>query len=131
MSHFLESDPNFSKFTALKTPWPGLRVMLAESHLFIQPTEAPLVKVGIPFIRLPESFLIFGKVQGGKRGEYRNLAGLKKRAWWISVNTVDPLHILIDWDGVSGLETHPLTGETSIVTPSQNEIDHVLSSKQN
>jgi hypothetical protein len=49
----------------------------------------------------------------------------------VSVNTVDPLHILIDWDGVSGLETHPLTGETSIVTPSQNEIDHVLSSKQN
>lgn len=126
MRHYLEMRPEYQSPSKLAGPWPGLKVQLVDGHLFIQPTESPIVKPGTPFMKLPANTLVFGKVKGGRPGEHRNLGELAKRGWWISTHTVDPHHIITDWDGVSYLDT---AGQ--ILTPTNDQLLDVLRSKVN
>lgn len=117
MSHFLESRPENvlgrPEGKYLTTAWPAVKVLWRNEDggvLVVMPTPIPIQKPGVlRFVPLPEDVpvLIPEKDPGHYKNVRGNGAGMfrgKKMDFWISINTEDPDHALICWDGVSGID---------------------------
>jgi hypothetical protein len=93
----------------------NLCVVIEDKAPIVQ-TFSPLLKPGLPFVRLPAGIPVVGKVPKTVMGSEKLAAMLErgvapatnpdhvcdltdkvKRAWWVSWHTEDPWHVLIDW----------------------------------
>lgn len=101
----------------LPGPWVGVSVLFDKGILVINPTPVPILKAGLPFVKLPKGMRIFGRRKGASPKDVFSMEHTVKREWWISFHTVDPHHVLTDWDGQSCLDP---TG--NIVTPTLEQI---------
>lgn len=104
--HFMVG--TFTADDVRRTPpggYPAIQVLYDARHriVTIGPTHTPLVREGTPFVPLPADVKVYGRKRGASRKDLFDLTAYCKRRWWISVNTVDPHHILTDWDGAAFL----------------------------
>lgn len=112
MSHFHTSSlgPDEKPEAAeLLSPWPGLavkvdRTVTGEVCLIVMPTASPLVRPGLPFVKIGMKYPILTPYVN-QPGKYRDMReagippGRPDATWWISRHTEDPFHVLLAWNG--------------------------------
>lgn len=125
--HFLNPEAHSSSVKPLPGSWLGIPVVWDRKNKVLAIIDDPefyrkmsgIVKAGTPFIPLSPGIPILGKVKktetsfeaveraikgGPQPVEVKDLREKVQRSWWVSAATVDPLHILIDWDGESTIQ---------------------------
>lgn len=127
--HFAQKAIESDAVKGLPGPYGGVQVLYDKSRniLVIGPTQVPIVKAGTMFVPLPDDVKIYGRKRGKNPDDVFDLTDRKKLRWWVSALTIDPHHVLIDWDGESQLTGAQIDGLLKL--PSAEEVQDVMKTK--